>query len=75
MTLEKSNLLNDRKAYAEDIKVKILVGQALLGEINKTTDEKTKIFLHSMLRQNMSDQDFKYLSSKIDVFAKNKESL
>jgi hypothetical protein len=58
--------LNDKKTRTEETRKKVLAGAALLNFISKTTDEQTRTYISKILKQNLNDKDFEYLSSKID---------
>ena len=58
--------LNHKKTRTEETRKKVLAGAALLNFMSKTTDEQTRTYISKILKQNLNDKDFEYLSSKID---------
>jgi hypothetical protein len=57
--------LNEKKTRTEETRIKILAGAAFLNCLNKTTHDETKNYLIEILKNNLNDKDFEYLSSKI----------
>jgi hypothetical protein len=58
--------LNYKKTRTEETRNTVLAGAALLNFMSKTTDEQTRTYISKILKQNLNDKDFEYLSSKID---------
>mgnify|MGYP003408818106 CR=1 FL=1 len=65
-TVKRLKALNDKKTRAEETRLKILAGAALLNFMSKTTDEQTKIYISKIIKQSLNDKDFEYMSSKIE---------
>lgn len=65
-TVKRLKALSDKKTRAEETRLKILAGAALLNFMSKTTDEQTKIYISKIIKQSLNDKDFEYMSSKIE---------
>lgn len=65
-TVKRLKALSDKKTRAEETRLKILAGAALLNCLNKTTHDETKNYLIEILKNNLNDKDFYYMSSKIE---------
>jgi hypothetical protein len=59
--VNKLKAVMSKQNRAAETRKKVLAGAAILAAFNKSTDEKTKLYLYNLLKKNLSADDFEYL--------------